>query len=76
MQSCSIDLQQRLFRCSHRKKHLSVKLGKNSRKNIWSVKVGVHQKGLLVSFVKSALVSVTRIVAATLFILISLLNAM
>ena len=40
MQSCAIDLQQRLFRCSHREKDLSVKLAKNGHENIWSVKVG------------------------------------
>ena len=43
MQSCAIDLRQRLFRCSHHEKKLSVKLAKNGRKNIWSVKVGEHQ---------------------------------
>ena len=42
MQSCAIDLRQRLFKCSHREKKLSVKLVKNSIENIWSVKVGVH----------------------------------
>ena len=52
MPSCTIDSQQRLFRCRHRKKicktcekfeNLSVKLAEIGRKNIWSVKVGVHQ---------------------------------
>ena len=42
MQFCAIDSWQRLFRCSHRKKKLSVKLAKNGPENIWSVKVGVH----------------------------------
>ena len=55
MPSCAIDSWQRLFRCSHREKNLSVKLAKkfknlsvklakNGRKNILSVKVGVHHE--------------------------------
>ena len=48
MQSCAIDLRQRLFRCRHREKKLPVKLMKNGCKNIWSVKVGVHQTQQLV----------------------------
>ena len=53
MPSCAIDMRQSLFRCSHLKfffakltkkfENLSVKLVKNGRKNISSVKVGVHQ---------------------------------
>ena len=42
MQSCAIDSQQRYFGRSHPEKELSVKLAQNGRKNIWSVKVGVH----------------------------------
>ena len=42
MQSCAIDLWQRLFRCSLREKNWSVKLAKNGHENIWSVKVWVH----------------------------------
>ena len=44
MQSCAIDSRQRLFRCSHREKKLSVNLAEICHEIIWSVKVGVHQR--------------------------------